>query len=145
MDIVISKSSSQNLMAIKEMLEKDGLPTNDLEEKNVMLFVGELDDSVIACIGLEVYDTIGLLRSLSVKNEFRNKGIGNKMTQYVYQYCKQHEISHLYLLTTTADNYFEKHKFSRITRDKVPTAVKQTNQFRELCPESATVMYKLLK
>jgi amino-acid N-acetyltransferase len=46
----------------------------------------------------------------------------------------------LYLLTTSADRYFPSFGFRTIARDDVPADVRETAEFREACPASATVM-----
>jgi len=50
----------------------------------------------------------------------------------------------LYLLTTTAERYFPSFGFTTVPRAEVPEQVKATEQFRESCPASATVMAKPL-
>ena len=50
----------------------------------------------------------------------------------------------VYLLTTTADGFFPRFGFSRITRDDVPDSVKGSVEFRSACPASAVVMRKVL-
>jgi amino-acid N-acetyltransferase len=51
----------------------------------------------------------------------------------------------LYLLTTTADEYFPAFGFERTTRDGVPDGVRATAEFQTACPASATVMRKRLE
>ena len=46
----------------------------------------------------------------------------------------------LYLLTTTAERYFPSFGFQQITRDEVPNDIRETKEFQEACPASATVM-----
>jgi amino-acid N-acetyltransferase len=46
----------------------------------------------------------------------------------------------LYLLTTTAEEFFPRFGFERIGREEVPAAVRESVEFRESCPASATVM-----
>ena len=49
-------------------------------------------------------------------------------------------IKALYLLTTTAERYFPSFGFVTPSRERVPDEVKQSVEFREACPASATVM-----
>ena len=50
----------------------------------------------------------------------------------------------LYLLTTTAEGYFPKFGFERITRAEVPPSVQASVEFATACPASAIVMRKRL-
>jgi len=45
-----------------------------------------------------------------------------------------------WLLTTTAADFFAALGFSRVPRDAAPPAVRATEQFARLCPESAVLM-----
>ena len=47
-------------------------------------------------------------------------------------------------LTTTAERFFPRFGFERITRDDVPASVQASIEFREACPASATVMRRWL-
>jgi amino-acid N-acetyltransferase len=49
-------------------------------------------------------------------------------------------IEELYLLTTTADQYFPRFGFTRTTRSAVPDAVKASAEFQGACPDTAVVM-----
>ena len=46
----------------------------------------------------------------------------------------------VYLLTTTAEDYFPRFGFARTTREAVPPALKSSAEFTSACPESAAVM-----
>lgn len=50
----------------------------------------------------------------------------------------------VYLLTTSAESYFPKFGFVRVTREHVPASVKESIEFRSACPASAIVMWKPL-
>jgi amino-acid N-acetyltransferase len=48
----------------------------------------------------------------------------------------------LYLLTQTAEKYFEKKGFEKIARDQTPHEVQQSKEFSHLCPSTAVAMKK---
>lgn len=58
--------------------------------------------------------------------------------------ARTHGIKSVYLLTTTAADYFPRMGFARIERDEVPVAVQQSTEFRTLCPASAVAMRRVL-
>jgi amino-acid N-acetyltransferase len=49
-----------------------------------------------------------------------------------------------FLLTTTAENFFPKLGFGRISRDEVPASIQASIEFQSACPASAVVMRKRL-
>jgi amino-acid N-acetyltransferase len=52
----------------------------------------------------------------------------------------------LYLLTTTAEDYFAQRGISRMQREHVPETVKQSREFVDACPASAVAMgYALIE
>jgi amino-acid N-acetyltransferase len=53
-------------------------------------------------------------------------------------------IATLYLLTTTADRYFEALGYAHSPRDQAPPGVRATAQFSGLCPSSSSFMVKRL-
>jgi len=103
------------------------------------------DEEVISVAGLEVYGDYGLLRSLAVGKQFRNKGIAKNLLQQIENLAKKQHISELYLLTETALDYFKRNGYQKINRDEVPVSVQQSAEFSEVCPQSAIVMKKTIK
>jgi mannose-6-phosphate isomerase-like protein (cupin superfamily) len=51
-------------------------------------------------------------------------------------------VRRLYLLTTTAEAYFAKRGFERCAREAAPAAIRQTREFRSLCPDTAACMVR---
>jgi amino-acid N-acetyltransferase len=56
--------------------------------------------------------------------------------------ARQAGVGALYLLTTTAADYFRLRGYSDVARAAVPPAVAGHAQFRSLCPASATCLRK---
>jgi N-acetylglutamate synthase-like GNAT family acetyltransferase len=46
----------------------------------------------------------------------------------------------VYLLTTTAEQFFVRFGFTTVDRIEVPLSVRESVEFRSACPASATVM-----
>jgi len=62
----------------------------------------------------------------------------------VFTYTSENNIKEIYLLTTTADKYFEKIGFELINREQVPIKIKESQQFIETCPSTALVLKKII-
>lgn len=141
MNLSIREASKKDYSAIVDLLKNSRLPSADLIESCVHLFVGNAEDGdVIASIGLEKYGSVGLLRSLAVNHLYRNQKAGDRLLKHVLAHCHLEGINDLYLLTTTA----EKYSFVRVNRADVPESVRQTKEFESICPASAAVMHLLL-
>jgi amino-acid N-acetyltransferase len=87
-----------------------------------------------------VYADGALLRSVAVAQDRRGTGLGHQLTDAALDLARTQGIESLFLLTTTAENYFPKFGFERITRAEVPPGVQQSIEFRSACPASAVVM-----
>jgi len=94
---------------------------------------------------LEVYGEDGLVRSLAVVSEFQTQGCGSSLLQSLEHYSKSIGIKTLYLLTETAEQYFEGKGYESIDRQQASASIKETSQFSGLCPDSATLMRKCLR
>lgn len=127
--------------AAETMLQQHNLPTADMDDDKLLflLFEGE---KAIGTAGLEILDDCALLRSVSVAKEAQGKGYGSIIIDEMEKYSKGNGIGCMYLLTTTAKDFFEKQGYCVIKRKDAPDAIKQTGEFTSLCPASAVLMKK---
>jgi amino-acid N-acetyltransferase len=104
------------------------------------LFLASADSQVVGIGGLENYKEYGLLRSIVIEPSFRAKGYGRLLCTKLIQQAKLQGIRELYLLTITARAFFNHMGFRKMRRDKVPKAIQETIEFRDLCPDSSICM-----
>lgn len=135
--------TQNNFSSALNLLRKNKLPTEDIKD-TTRLFVTHENNNVTAVIGLELYGTEALLRSLCVAEAGRKKGLGEKLVSFTEDYAVQKGIKTLYLLTTTAESFFLKRNYQKINRSEVPDSIQQTTEFTTVCAASATVMKKQL-
>ena len=144
MNIEFKKTLPEKKSEVLALLTLANLPTLDIGE-NVELFALETNEETIATAGLEIDGKFGLLRSVSVLESQKGKGYGHLVVQNVEQYAKTQNIKELYLLTTTAKEFFEKKcDYEVVERTNVPTEIQNSQQFASVCPSSAVVMKKVL-
>jgi amino-acid N-acetyltransferase len=127
--ITLKKAQKDDIPFITGLLNENGLPFSDIPEIVSSLFVADIQGEVVGVGGVELYERYGLLRSLAVKQEFRNRGYGVAITKGLVDHAKKSGVFELYLLTMTAAPFFERLGFSRIDRDKAPKAIKETGEF----------------
>jgi amino-acid N-acetyltransferase len=140
--MIYSFANQHDIREIGGLLERCGLPSNDLEAHLNHFIVAKREDSLVGCIGMEIQGP--LLRSLAVDPAERNHGIANELTQRLLAFAKARGASEIYLLTETASMFFEKLGFQRINRENAPPNIRSHQQFTELCPSSAILMRKEL-
>ena len=129
---------------IEHLLQKCGLPYNDLTEHVENFVVVVKKNKIIGAGGFEKYGGVSLVRSLAVFPEYRGIGVGKQIYALLERKIRNSGINKLYLLTETATEYFKKAGFIIRGRENIHKAIAQTKQFRELCPSTAVVMYKEL-
>lgn len=142
MELNIQIFEPKNIKTVTEFLTIYKLPVSDLMEGNTELFLAYDEEELVATIGLEKYGSTGLLRSLAVKESYRNLQLADKMIRGLFAVCESQQITDVYLLTTTAEKYFLKKGFLQVDRESVPHSIKQSREFRSICPASAVVMHR---
>jgi amino-acid N-acetyltransferase len=125
------------------LLKKNDLPTQDITG-TTKLFVMLEGNDVVGVVGLEAHDHDGLLRSLCVSEGKRNTGLGAELIDFMESYAPTQNVHCLFLLTTTAADFFSKKGYEEIDRNKVPQPIQESTEFTTVCPSSATVMRKRL-
>jgi amino-acid N-acetyltransferase len=136
-------ATPEDLPAIELLLTASGLPTAGVAEELRGFIVAESqhDRRIVGVVGLELCcDEYALLRSTAVDPDWRGTGLGRRLVNHVIADAESRGIRALYLLTTTAERYFPSFGFVKTQREAVPDEVKQSVEFREACPASATVM-----
>ncbi|WP_336518391.1 arsenic resistance N-acetyltransferase ArsN2 [Pollutibacter soli] len=140
--IIIQPFISKQREEIISLLRSEKLPTNDLADELTHFFVAMEDDRVVGTIGLELYDNNGLLRSLMVKQGYRNYNVAGSLINELEILSKNLRLEKLYLLTETAENYFSKKGYVRIERKDAPASLQKSSEFSHACPSSAALMVK---
>lgn len=122
------------------------LPVADISASSPPQFFGfRVSDSVIAVIGLEKFQSVGLIRSLAVIPSYRGQGLALELVSYVESFANSHGVESLFLLTTTAEAFFIKLGYRPTSRQEAPQAIQATSQFSGLCPSSSAFLSKCIK
>lgn len=130
---------------VEALLLEVGLPVSDLSSKDSLCLLGvRKNDQIVGVVGIEEYGTEGLLRSLAVAPVCRGIGLGLRLVTDAEKWAAGRGITKLFLLTTTADEFFARLGFESIERVEAPASIADTSEFKDLCPASSTFMRKLL-
>lgn len=127
------------------LLEAQGLPVSDITDEHLehFFFVGS-DGLPSGLVGLEIYGSDALLRSLVVGENARGKGMGSALTDHAGQYAASKGVRSIYFLTTTAEAFFWRLGYERIDRSRAPPSIERTREFASLCPATSAFMMKSL-
>ena len=146
LDANISPASENDFGDVIALLEAASLPTEDLERSSMAHFLVARNGSgkVIGAIGVERYGRAALLRSLVVAPDYRNRELGTKLVVALEASCRSLAVADLFLLTTTAGDFFARQRYRTIGRESVPAVLRAAAEFTRLCPDSAVCMTKSL-
>ena len=144
-DIIISAATPVDAPAILTLLDRCGLPTAGLVDHLAETFVAHRDGEVVGSAALELYADGALLRSVAADPRERGAGLGQRLTKTAITLAEARGVPALYLLTTTAEQFFPRFGFEKIDRADVPSSVQDSIEFRSACPASAIAMRKLLR
>jgi amino-acid N-acetyltransferase len=126
-----------------QLLNSFSLPTSDVEKHFSNFRIFELKGVLLGVIGVELYPPYALLRSLAIKPEWQNKGLASNLVDLCLEiWPTEEKITEIYLLTQTAQKFFEQKGFQIVERDVVPKEIQETEEFMHACPKSAIVMMK---
>jgi amino-acid N-acetyltransferase len=130
---------------VSRALAKAGLPVDDLEAPGRLFWRFETDDEVpVGFGGLEVHGPDGLLRSLITLPPVRGRGVGPVMVAAIEFEARLLGCQAIWLLTTSAAPFFERLGYEKCERESVPEAIRASEEFSALCPQSADVLVKRL-
>lgn len=137
-------ASADDAAAVNALLDACGLPSEDVAPLLPRFIVARDGGRIVGTIGLEAFGRIGLLRSLAVSPDQRGRGLGRELTGRLIEQARAAGIERLYLLTTSAADFFAAAGFAIVERASAPAIITSSRQFQSLCPASAVCMTREL-
>lgn len=101
-------------------------------------------EGIVAVAGLEAHGGAGLLRSVAVAPSHRGKGLARRLVEDRLRFAHAQGLGIVYLLTTTAADYFRTLGFADVPRHEAPEALQRSSEFARLCPASAACLARRL-
>jgi amino-acid N-acetyltransferase len=120
------------------------LPEEGVVEQFGHFLVVRIHGQVVGTVGIERHGADGLLRSLVVAPDYRGDGVGGSLVGGALDLAKKLELRNVYLLTTTAQPFFERHGFGVAGREQAPALIRESWEFRQGCPTTAAFMKRTL-
>jgi amino-acid N-acetyltransferase len=136
----IEPARPEDVHAVFELLAEQHLPLDGLDEHVGTMVVARQDGRIVGSAALEIYPDGALLRSVAVAAPLQRQGLGRRLTAAAVGLAEARRVPAIYVLTTTAADYFPRLGFERITRADVPAGVQSSVEFTSACPSTATVM-----
>lgn len=126
---------------VQRLLREAALPADDLDARALeYFFVAQSHDGIVGAVGLVPAGTDALLRSLVVAPAARGAGLGQDLCGMAEAHARENGVRQLWLLTTTAAEFFAARAYERAAREAAPAAIREHAEFAALCPASAICM-----
>lgn len=141
----IEPARPDDLASVHALLAQANLPFDDVDAAllaHIQLARG--DEALLGIVGLQQAGDAALLRSLAVATQARRLGLGTVLVDAAEAAAAARGIATLFLLTTSAADWFAARGYIRVERSTVPPGIRATAQFSGLCPASSTCMAKAI-
>ena len=146
MKVEIERARVEDADDVLRLVEANRLTTDGLLDHLASILVARLERRrIVGTAALELYADGALLRSVAVSADVRGCGLGTSLTQSALRMANDLGACDVYLLTFTAERYFQRFGFRSLDRGEVPPSVRESVQFTHACPSNAVVMRKQLE
>ena len=137
---MIRRAEDADVERIETLLSGASLPLEGARDAFRVGFVAEEHDAIVGAVALEMYPDSALLRSLVVDQTAQGKGLGGRLTQAAIEEAQRRGVHAIYLLTTTAEQFFPRFGFVAVDRQSMPPSIQGSIEFQSACPASAIAM-----
>ncbi len=137
-------AAASDLGPVRDLLRAAGLPASDVAPGRQEFVLAREDGRLVGSVGIEVHGRDGLLRSLAVAADLRGRGLGGSLHGRALALAASRGVRTLHLLTVGAERFFAARGYDRVARESVPETLRETPEFKGLCPKSAVCMRREL-
>ena len=142
--IELRPATSGDLKGVLDLLRGHALDLSGVRETFGDFLVAEEGGVLVGSIGLEVHGPYALLRSAAIVPGRARGGIGSTLVARIVDHARARGVTGLYLFTTEAAGFFERHGFVQLDRSEMPPVLQTTTQFMHACGATATAMRRAL-
>ena len=136
----LERARPEDLDAALELLAQCELPLEGVAESFGHFLVAREALRLVGLVGLEACGPDVLLRSLAVAASHRGRGLGRELLARALELAPRVGARDVYLLTTTARDFFLRHGFVDCPREQAPAEVRGSWEFAHGCPSTSAFM-----
>lgn len=139
---LIRSAREGDFLQIVAILQEVGLMTDGLTPGMPDFYVADIGGTIVGCAALESDGSTGLLRSVGVLSTAQGAGIGRRLVEAVHERVMDLGLESVYLLTTTADEYFSRFGYESWEEENLPSVVTGSAEYVTCSASGATTMRK---
>jgi arsenate reductase len=139
--VSVGPPTTADLPAIEALVAASGLPSEVVADRFPGAYVvARRGGNVVGVAALEPHVDVALLRTVAIEPSERGKGTGLALVADRLAAASTSEIDRVFLLTTTAPEFFRRFGFANVDRASAPAALQASREFAALYAASATCM-----
>jgi amino-acid N-acetyltransferase len=142
--VMLRRARPEDLPRVESLLADAKLPTEGVRDHFGGFLVASTAGGVVAAIGLEHYGEAALLRSAVVEPGSRGRGIASLLTMRLLEDARAAGVRAVYLLTETAQGFFERAGFRAVPREQIPVELHASAELSGARCAGAACMVKVL-
>ncbi|ARK32759.1 hypothetical protein [Halalkalibacter krulwichiae] len=131
MGIVVRKAKTNDMLKIQRLVAKAGLRDEGIEQYiKSFLVVEDENQTLIGTVGVEQYETEGLLRSLVLDSPIWNASLSLEFLQLTLKYAEEQNMETVYLCAKGTNALFHQLGFREMDKSDVPHSIKSSPHFQ---------------
>jgi len=140
-DLQIRAAVPSDAPAVGAVLERCGLPTDDVLRLLEHFHVAMLGAQVIGCGAGERFGETVVICSVAVLPEHRDQGVATHLVRAVLMRARANGARRAVLLTSSCPSYFARYGFTLIPASKLPQEVMSSPEFHRHADTPPLCMY----
>ena len=138
--LTITQGTTADLNDVLALLQMSGLSGSAVAGQIASFLIAREEGRIVAVAGLEDHGAVGLIRSVASHPGWRSRGLATTLVRALIERSRTLGHQAVYLRTATAEGYFTRFGFRRVTLEEVMPAVLASGQFRGEECDSTTIM-----
>jgi arsenate reductase len=139
--VTVGPPDTSERAAIDGLVAASQLPAQVVVEHYPSAYVvARRGGEIVGVAALEIHGDAALLRTVAMAPAERGKGTGLALVADRLVAAWRGHIKRVFLLTTTAPDFFRRFGFAEVDRTLVPAPLQTSSEFASLCPSTATCM-----
>ena len=131
---------SDRAFVMQFLAESKLVPLDDDSQFGPQYSVATCGGEIVGVAGIELYGDDGLLRSVCLDPKCRSLRIGAALVEDRIDWARDKALRAIYLLTTTAPEYWLRFGFRKIARGDAPDALANSREWSSDCPSESIAL-----
>lgn len=128
-DLRIRAARPSDGPAIGAVLERCGLPCDEVMRLVEDFHVAWMDEQVVGCAGAERFGETAVIHSVAVLPAYRDQGVATHLVRAVLMRARANGACRAVLVSASCPTYFTRYGFSLVPAAKLPKEVLASREF----------------